>query len=888
MKKTMRNAWRVLMVLAVAFTVAGCADGELATSASPSITPPAPMIIKFAADPVSVKSGESTSIMWEVAGADEVEITAVSSTGEAVDFNVQTEDLAGEASVALTSTTDFVLTATKSAENLESEEEEAGDEALLSKSGQIQFGPEPVEEEPMPSEAPAISSVSQTITVTVSDVADISASIDADKPVVSFGEQTVIRWTVSPAENVSVVVVADSGEAFSPTDQCGGSITEILGQPAADPVPTVGCAVVAPSQRTTYTVTATDSSGNSATDSTVVDVEGDVDAKIQAAKDDSSPAQDNLLQVESYQDPVIISWEVSPEAANVTVSATPSAVCTPEFPVDAEGQTTGSASCEITGETKFKIVATLGSESDEDEVVVVAAGGNAGLVIADQWAFEDENISMEMKLTTQSNPTSVAKVLINSVPIDTSLVEQLKTGSKIVVPDVVATLPNVEVKLLDSSDSELYSTKTVQVIKLLVDGLNDNEVAVSSIEFDDEGVRYYGVQLDGYNDGVARMYVQKMSDVSASAKEFDFGNPIKDLYNMQEMWNNAFFKNLETYPVSVAIREEKPEHVFAGTTGALMWSQDGGENFREILIMRVRSGPAIKAPPLPGAKLGDHVTCGRADYGDFGGPKIQTGTKPRFVGDIISLNQMCDVHVSKKGRVIVATDFGVWTEADLDDHLENSNFFWEGTPPDGSSQTQVEDDGYWTYGKVVNALAVVENDDGDVERVFAGTTTAVSADGEPILSGEVYVSENGGVSWQQYGSLMSPVYALTYDARNKRLYAGTEEGVATSSSEDAGWSYRGAAEPVISIAVDPASPLTKMTIMAGMPTGAKISRDGGETWSPLELKGGAQEVGAMAITAKKVGGNVHYSISLGSNKGQLIQEPVVGAMTVGDVRVAAD
>jgi len=880
MKKTLKNVWRVLMAMAVMAMVAGCADGELATPVSPSITPPAPMIIKFAADPSSIRSGESTTISWEVAGADEVEITAVSSTGEAVAFDVKTEDLSGEAPVTLTSTTDFVLTATKTADSPESDEE--SDEAALSKSGQIQFGPEPVEEEPLPSTVPAVSSVSQTITVTVSDAQDLTADIEPDQPSVDACEQTVIRWTVNPSENVSVTVTADTGEAISPTDQCNGSIADILGQPVSDPVPAVGCAVVAPCETTNYTVNATDSHGNSATDSAVVSVDTDVNAKIMAAKDEGSTPEDYLLEVDSYQKPVIVSWEATPEAAKVTVTATPSATCTPELPVDAEGQTTGSASCEITGETIFHIVATVGSESDEDEVRVGAFGASAGLIVADQWAFEDERISLEMKLTATSNPEAVAKVLVNGSPISDSLVQTLKSGSIVKVPDVVAKMPYVTVNLLNGSDETLDTVNTVQVINLVVDGLGEDEVGVTSIDFDDSGVRYYGVQLKDYNKGVARMYVQKMStaeDITPSAKEFNYMEPIQDLYNMDELLKDAFFKKVDTYPVRVAVREESENDVFAATTGALMWSQDGGENFREILIMRVRAGPDLVAPGLPGAKEGDHLTCGRADYGDMGGPKIQTGTKPRFPGDIISLNQMCDVYVSKGGRIIVATDFGVWTEADIDDHADNDNFSWKGTPPSGTTQDQIESDGYLTYGKVVNELAVVEDDSGNVSKVFAGTAYEFT----DMVYGDVYVSEDKGATWKKFGSLDEPVYALDYDARNRKLYAGTETGLWVRSIDgDEGWSQKGLSDPVISVAVDPASPIAKMTIIAGTPAGAKISRDGGESFSALELPGGTQEVQSVAISARKSGDTVRYGISLGSNKGQLFQMPVVGAQTTGD------
>ncbi len=872
MKKTIRYAWRVVMAMAVMAVVAGCADGELATPVSPNITPPAPMIIKFAADPSSIRSGESTTISWEVAGADEVEITAVSSTGEAVAFDVKTEDLSGEAPVTLTSTTDFVLTATKTADSLESEEE--SDEATLSKSGQIQFGPEPVEEEPLPSTAPAVSSVSQTITVTVIDAQDLTADIEADKPSVEACEQTVVRWTVNPSDNVSVVVTADTGEAISPTDQCSGSIADILGQPVSDPVPAVGCAVVAPCETTNYTVNATDSHGNSATDSAVVSVDTDVNAKIMAAKDADSAPEDNLLVVESFSKPVLVSWEVTPEAAKVTVTATPSASCTPALPVDASDQATGQAECQLTGETKFHIVAAVGSESDEDEVVVSAAGGAAGLLVAKQWAFVTEKVDVEMKLTAASNPMAVAKVTVNGDQIDQSLLNSLQSGSVIKVENAVAKLEGIEVKMFDSSNAELDSENAVTVVQLLNNIADEDEVSITSIKYDRNGIPYVGVQRDGFHEGKGRMYID------GSAKYFDFGKPIMESHNMENMWNLDFFEYLETYPVNVAYREGKPEHVFAGTTGALMMSIDGEattqDSWRNIMVTRRLAGPGYDKPEVAGAKFGDHLTCGRAEYEDgTSGPKLQKGSKARFTGDIISLNQVCDVFVSEDGWAIVATDFGVQVEKNLDNNQDNDEFVWIGTPYEGATQEEIDAAGVLTYGKIVNDIEVITDDSGKIQKVFAAV-----ADPYDTTSGYVYVSEDGGIHWKEFGTVEVPAYALAYDARNHKLYAGTELCLAVAELDSENWNCTNLNEPVISIAIDPSSPAGKMTIMAGTPKGVQISRDGGNDWSSISIKGGEAAVESLAIYPEQAGGGVNYHIMIGSTAGHFEEKAFVEASSL--------
>jgi hypothetical protein len=866
MKKTMRHAWQLLGVVALLAMVAGCADGELATPVSPDITPPAPIIIKFAATPSTIESGATTTISWEVAGADEVEITAVSSTGAMVDFNVKTEDLSGEAPVSLTSTTDFVLTATKSADNMETEEGEEdteGEDITLSKGGQIQFGPEPVDEQPSGSATPAISSVTQTITVTVVDASNLTATLNADKPVVAVGEQTVIRWTVNPAENVSVVVTADSGEAISPTDACEGSITDILGQPVADPVPAVGCAVVAPSTMTTYLVTATDSTGDKASDTAVVDVEGDVNAKIMAAKDETSTPEDNILQVESFNKPVIISWTVTPEAAKVTVTAAPSATCTPELPVDAEGQTTGSASCTISGETRFTIKATLGTETDTDDVIVSAAGGNAGLVVADAWAFKGETISLDMRLTTKTNPDVVAKLLINGSEADSSVVEQLKSGSTVSVP-VINVVEPVHIQLMDSSGEELDSEDKVSVVGLAVKGLASTltpdatitERRVSHVMFDEsDGTPYAGVELD-YTDmdrggkffGKARIYKNH------AAIEFNFVKSIKDYAGMDDLWNDAFFYDMDTYPTVVGVRKNVTNDIFAGTTGAIMRSSDGGSSWENVMVSRRRADTGYNNSQVDG-----HPTCGRAPEG---GQKIQHHRKPQFLGDFISLNQVCDIIVLESGRVIAAMDFGVMVEKNID----NDNLVWVGIPSEG---VDLDELGALTFGKVVNDILEVDG------KIFAATSEGI------------YVSskEQGGIGWESFDKdddVDGPVWSLAYDKRNDKIYAGNDFGIHASPPSSPDWDDIGLdTTPVLSIAVDPKSPVAKMTIIAGTPTGVMITRDGGHNWNSITLEGGEQPVESLAIYATDSGSTVNYSIAMGTSLGELFQDAIqVGAQTV--------
>ncbi|MFH1829534.1 MAG: hypothetical protein ABH871_01990 [Pseudomonadota bacterium] len=853
MKILKTHAWQLLGIIALLFVVAGCSDGELMSNVGPSITPPAPLVISFFADPTTINSGQSTTISWEVAGADTVQITAVeSATGTPVNFNVETSELSGTAPAVLTATTDFTLTATKSTQSLETEGEPA---AQMTKSGQIQFGPEGGGEGDgsAPAPEPAISTISQTITVTVIDGGNLTADIEADKPLVDAGEQTVIRWTVSPTENVSVQVVAENtGEQFAVTDQCEGSITDILGKPPVDPTPTVGCAVVAPEVKTNYTVTATDSFGNEATASAIVDVgESDVTANIMAAKDESSAPEDNLLQVDSFNKPVIISWKAEPSTAKVTITASPSVTVTSdapcELPVDAENATQGSTKCQVSGETEFTITATVGSKSDTDKVAIVSVGGAAGLIVADQWAFETEDVTLDMKLTAKSNTSAVARVLVNNKDIESTALDALKIGqlAQVLVKDVKA--PHVKVQILDQNDEEVFSTDTVQVVNLVVNELAADEVAMTSLIFDSSnGKRYSGVMLDGYHDGNGRIYKD------GGAHEFNFGKAIKSMYGMDKLWNDAFFNNLKTYPAVVALKEGSSTEVYAGVTGAVMRSKDGGNKWENIMVTRRRA-----LEDYPEGDTG-HPTCGRAANG---AQKTQANGPAEFVGDFISLNQICDIIAQKDGRVIVATDFGVMVEKNIND----SNIAWVGVPAEGVDPVKL---GALTFGHVVNDLLEVDGN------IYAATDK------------KVYVSDSsqGGIGWAEFGGGALPpltnIWTLAYDERNQKIYAGTEDGLYATSKDAADWVPLTLTEPVISLAIDAYSPLTKMTILAGTPNGAQISRDSGATWHELELEGGSQPISAMAMHAEQDGNVIRYGIAMGSDQGELFQEMAVGAQTI--------
>jgi hypothetical protein len=858
MKRHITLGWRILMAIAVAGLAASCSDGSL-LDVSGDIVPPAPIIITFKANPNPVKAGGNTDISWEVSGADKVEITAVAESGPAPAFHVETTELSGTSpATGLTATTSFTLTATKTSTSTET----SGASGLLlrAKAGQIVI-PEPAPAPPQPSE----SVVSQTITVAV--LAGIEATITADDPVITAGEQTVIRWEVtSPAGgDITTVVTADTGEQFAATDQCDGDIATILAQPPMDPMPAKGCAVVAPTARTAYTVKGTDATGSEGTASTTVDVtEANVDAKIYVGADASQ--KEKLLMVDSFANPITVQWEVKPAGAKITVTAEmPTGVaapsCQPALPQDVSDKAMASSSavCTLSGETKFKIHAELGGSSDDDEAGVAFRGGNVALVISDPWAFDGEKVALDMELddATKPNASIVENVLVNDASISSDLLNSLKQGNVIQVAGITARLPHVKVKLVYGGGKEMKYER-VEVVDVSVKALDEDVAGVKSMALvqnaNGDIDRFAGVQMggvrsgkvvSGFNDGIARVYK------NGGAINFGFGNAIKAYSDMQSIWTSAFFEAMKTYPTAVAVRDGNPQEIYAAPTGAVMRSTDGGATWKDIAILRIQSEKKSDTPVT-------HPTCGRADEG---GQRTQAGAPAPSDHAFVSLHEVCDVVARKDGRVIIGTDWGVYVEQNIDNGSVN---LWIGKPADGKTGADV---GALTYGHVVNKLVDVMAFDSATDMIFAAADHGV------------FKSVDGGIHWEQFGDITGPVYALAYDARNKILFAGTENGVSSSPIDAANWKPVGSiASPVLSLAIDPSAPLASTTILAGTPTGISIMRDGA-TWAKIMLQGGDQPVEALGMLTKAEGDTVKYGIGIGTSLGELFRTFKVMAMS---------
>ncbi len=840
MKMLKTQTFRILAVLGVALFAAACSDGELASTAAPSIAPAPPIIITFAANPAQVKVGGETTISWEVANADTVEITAVSSDGKPVNFHVQTEELTGSSPVqGLTANTDFTLTATKKTTTVEGGEETT--KAVSIMSGQIQFGPEGGDASGNAA-IPSTTTASQTISVTVGS--RIVASIEADKSKISAGEQTIIRWEVTPSDGVTTVVSADSNEPIAATDKCEGSIQDILSQPAMNPMPAKGCAVVAPSAKTVYTVVGTNSANDKGEASTTVEVAAsDVTAEIYLGKDANEKSKH--LSLDSFEQPVYVSWKAGPKGAKVTVTAdtatskddTKGAKC--ELPTAAENKEEGSTICIVSNKTTFKIKAELGTATDEDtaDVTIGASAAAPGLMMSEDWAFENEKVPVEAKLddATKANASIIEKVMVNGTEISSEDLKALKEGTAV---NLMVTAKDVldQVKIVYSGGKEA-KFEPVKVVALSKDDLGVSEKSVSSAKFvvnGDQFNRYRGVQMNGFNKGIARMYVNE------GMKSFAFGDAIKATAPEGATFQESFFENLSDYPVAV---EADGSTVIVGTSGAAMLSKDGGNKWETIFVSRTLAAENLG--------LGNHATCGRASGG--GQNVLKGATSMGFIGDIINLNQVCDI-LKIGDRVLLATDFGVM----VDENITDSELKWVGKLKAGVDGASV---GALTFGHVVNDLIKVE------DRVFAATDAGVVVSNDPARV---------GIGWAQAGTVNGPVYALAYNPTSKKIYAATETGVYEASAEGTSqtWTQLGSVGAATAIAVDAGTTGESTKIFAATSSGLQVSRDDGKTWTSVPMFASGSAIHAISMANVPSGDRMKYAIMIAADSGAMWSDTI--------------
>jgi hypothetical protein len=490
-------------------------------------------------------------------------------------------------------------------------------------------------------------------------------------------------------------------------------------------------------------------------------------------------------------------------------------------------------------------------------VFTSSAGAGVGLVVPDQWAFDGEEVTLDLKLTqeTRASWNKVKSIMVDKRDVTTAEILTALTTTGMTKVKAVAKLPFVRVQLMDKDQKEIARTDTVHVIQLKLDALSkaDKEESVSSVTavMGKDGMihRYAGVQFEGYHGGKARIYKD-----GGPISDIPFGDAIVNYMDMKDFLPVEFFGLVASYPVRVAVRDANQQEIVAGVTGAVMRSGDGGGSWKEIMITRNRSMKGVS---------GDHATCGR---GSDGNQNILKGKAAAlFDGDITGLNQICDIVLYKSTRIVVASDFGVQVTDDPETAV------WAPIPGTGGS-------GEYPEGKVMNDLEVV----GD--KIFGASEAGV------------FVSTDGGMTWKKFDTgIKGPVFTIAFDARRNALFAGTNSGLYTSKTDAANWTSAGLSEPVVGVAVEMAAmgsstqSETPASIMATTAkTGLMMSRDkDAALWAPV-TQNGLKKVGPVSITSFGSGNLMQYGVMLGTADGVWFDIFTVNATTPEGATPPAD
>jgi len=837
MNKTFSWALKILPVLAVVFLTA-CDDGELRVRKQNfSITPASPVIVKFDADPNQILAGESSTITWEVSGADAIEITSVGKDGSSP-IHVETKEAAGTVVAKnLTADTDFIITATVAA-GAEAEDDVVPKGISISayppKGEDVAIGGK-VED---PSGSSTALPSTKTITVKVVSAEEVSAMITADKGTLAEGESTIIRWTVTP-EDSAVEVVDDSGVAAGPTyagDDCLISDPDELldrGTPT-ETVPAKGCSVASPLESSVYTVTGTSKSGSI----------GSADVKIAVA-----PARISAeitvndvkeARVANFSEPVTVAWKSEPVGAPVKITANPPVEsCTPELP-DGQVVEYASASCVVSAPTEFSISVETPTGSAEDTARLSKSEVQAEIDIrSDEWAFEGEEIAISIQPKEGTEASAIKEIQISDRRESSGIKRvtmPVATPIKVVVP-----MDGVRIKMINSADEETDYGTRVRALTTIAEEVAAEAEAITAMVFDPANVtdRFVGIQLPGWNGGVARIYK------NGGERNVNFGaEAIKDFESYFHEYPLEA-KQIK-FPVHAIAFRKDPKQIFVGTSGAVTVSDDDGMTFKLVAtLFRIsRDGKDYQ---------GSHPTCRGM---------TQNGVKASHKKQLVSFNQVCDIEVGSGGRLLIASDNGTFMLSDVDAYMADSpEVSFVGRPTD---ESKAAEEGKLTYKHVVDDLECV---DANCDKVFAATDSGV------------LVSEDGGATWADFGSIGSKAFKLL--KMGEKLYAATESGVYETDISSASWKSMGLGESSKSLAIDPnESASGHRMLIAGTDSGVYVTRDSGATWSLIDAAGSeASKAVAISTMAAKSGSGKLVTVMMGSGKTAVYGQTTVGILS---------
>ncbi|MBI4212182.1 MAG: hypothetical protein HY540_06045 [Deltaproteobacteria bacterium] len=830
MKTYTRTLTRILLSVVATFSLIACSDGEIQFGeAAKSISPPKPGIISFEATPDKITSGGETVLSWKVAGADRLTIEAKSETGAYQFKSDSLTDAEGKLTVdGITETTDFVLTAVKSITPAKPAE---GTQKL----SLAVPTPQPVN--PLPPVGgipppPASTSKNELVStavvrVTVTPGGNIVVRMEAVPSEIAPGEQSVIKWEVVDAmEGMTVTLTSDAGDAaMSSYTSCEGTPDEIRYGEEAETVPTVGCAVVEPSIDTIYTVTVKNKNGREGSASVTVNV-------VEEAFSATLTLNGSESDIEVDAGVVTLAWTVSSrEGVTIALRAEGSVDqnCSEALGRITSMEDAQSVQCTVLGETKFTIEATKGEATAQDTITArLKVSADIDLKFdGPTWAFSGERVQIQIKPKEEGMVGSIGQVIIRGA--QDKVIESIPASG--VTEEVTAPV----IVELRGRNGMVKTYHPIAVLGSDVKPLEADlgETAVTRVAIDATNARMYrGVMRDGIQDGKVFFYAGN------ERRHIDIKTAINGDKNgvgrlAPEGISDAFFNTVKDYPITtIAVREGKADEIYVGTTGVLFRSTDGGKTFKQMVWF-----PRFKN----GVYKDSYATCAG---------KLQPGTK---IDEVVSLGQACDVIAEASGRVLIATDVGVYTVRNIDQYDDPAKAEFVGAPAEGEKASVK---GYLTYLAQAHDLEKVDS------TYYAATSRGVfkSADGE---------------KWEKVGEL-SAAFALSYDADAKMLYAGTANGISAISMTGGAWSSKGnPGGTVLSLAVDKYSPLASRTIIAGTSTGAYVSRNGGSSF--MTINGVEGEARSVALVAMPMVGlcegctnnQIQYGLMIGSAKGTM-------------------
>ena len=193
--KTVTRIVSLGIAVVAVLSLAACSDSALKfaneTPVTGSANVPPPECLLAMADQTEIDAGGSATISYRIAGADSVSVSCLSQDGQ-FQFNAgPLTELEGTVTVDdIPSTTDCTVSATKAAASSEAPAESSGSKDLLI--------PVSGGDGPAADASAAVTKSCPTITIAVAGSNQLTVDVTADQTEVTPGEQTILRWSVSP------------------------------------------------------------------------------------------------------------------------------------------------------------------------------------------------------------------------------------------------------------------------------------------------------------------------------------------------------------------------------------------------------------------------------------------------------------------------------------------------------------------------------------------------------------------------------------------------------------------------------------------------------------------------------------------------------------------